>query len=148
MLEINKKSNLVLIDDDPSMLRLIQAVLENHFQERIEVETYEDPETAVERILRNKVDIILSDLEMPNVDGIEILKTVKNRNPFAQVILLTGNSKQEAIVDALENGASDYLLKPVDKTLLLKLLEQAYERQTRWQHALAETWRQKKRLVV
>ena len=145
MLLKDDHAHLHLIDDDPAMLRLLQTIIEVYFDDKIVVTCYLDPVEALQKFENDKceVDIVLTDLAMPNVDGIEILKSVKNRNPFAQVLLLTGHSNHESMLQALEFGASDYLLKPVDKQSLLNLLDQAYQRRKRWQSALHDTWRKK-----
>ena len=74
-------------------------------------------------------------------DGLELLQCAKRRNACTQVLFMTGHSTQEALLVALERGASDYLLKPVDQTELIELLKQSYQRQRRWKKALLGTWR-------
>ena len=139
---------LLVIDDDESMLRLVATILDLQFKDEFEVVAYADPIDALAEIEQGKCDVILTDLEMPNVSGIDILKAAKARNPFSQVILLTGHSTHEFVLAALEGGAFDYLLKPIEicdpieEVPLVKLLAQALKRRKRWQHALAGTWGQ------
>ena len=78
---------------------------------------------------------------MPQVRGLEILRCSKRRNVRSQVLLLTGKSNTESLLDALELGAIDYLIKPVDQIELSQLLTQSFERITRWKNALRETIR-------
>ena len=85
------------------------------------------------------VDILVTDLEMPGVDGLELLCWARRKNPCAQVLFVTGHSTLNALTDALELGATDYLLKPVDQAQLITLVEDAEKRLRRWREALAGT---------
>jgi DNA-binding NtrC family response regulator len=140
MTPLSNASTLLVVDDDPSMVRLLVKVIERAMGDDVVVESFTDPVAAWRRIDEGNVDILLSDLEMPGYDGLELLRSAKRRNAFTQVLLLTGKSKQEALLDALEIGATDYLLKPVDQKQLLELLDEANRRLRRWREALAATW--------
>lgn len=142
------RSTLLLVDDDPSILRLLEKVIENSFSAEVSVESLDDPEAALVRIDQGGVDVLLTDLEMPGINGLELLRSAKRRNAHSQVLLLTGHSSQQALLDALELGASDYLLKPVDQQQLLELVGQALSRLRRWKQALAATWQQNKQKAV
>ena len=137
----NKRSKLLLVDDDPSMIRLMSRVIERSMNDELDLESLTNSEEAMSRIESGGVDILLTDLEMPGVNGLELLKCAKRRNACTQVLFMTGHSTQEALLVALERGASDYLLKPVDQTELIELLKQSYQRQRRWKKALLGTWR-------
>ncbi len=137
-------STLLLVDDDPSMVRLLAKVIERSLGDQVKIETLTDPVEALSRIESGGVEILLTDLEMPGVDGLDLLKSAKSRNAYTQVLLLTGHSTRDALLEALESGATDYLLKPVDQEQLLELVSQAYSRLQRWQLVLAETWRKKR----
>lgn len=132
---------LLLIDDDPAMVRLLSQVIGRSFADRIELVEMTDGPSARLWIEEHMPDLVVTDLEMPTVDGLEILKCAKRRNPCAQVLMLTGHSSIEALFEALESGASDYLLKPVDQESLVMLLEQACSRVLRWKQALRGTMR-------
>lgn len=137
-------STLLLVDDDPAMVRLVKQVISKAFESQIQVEALTDPSQARERLNRGGVDIFVTDLEMPGINGLDLLRCAKERNACTQILFLTGNSTQEALMRALELGATDYLLKPMEKDELLKLVRQAHERLQRWKLALAKTWRQQK----
>jgi DNA-binding NtrC family response regulator len=132
-------AKLVLIDDDRAMVRLLAAIIHRSFRHDIEMQTYSDPALAQDCLERDLVDIVVTDLEMPQINGLEILRIAKSRNPCAQVVLVTGHSCVDALLEALEHGASDYLLKPVDKALFLQLIGDALARVARWREALAGT---------
>ena len=135
------RTKLLLVDDDPSMIRLLTRVIERSMNDEIDLESLTSSKEAVSRIEKGGVDILLTDLEMPGINGIELLQCAKSRNPATQVLFITGHSTQEALLDALERGASDYLLKPIDQAELLEVLKQSQQRQRRWKEALLGTWR-------
>jgi len=131
---------LLLVDDDPDMIRLLTSVISCAADVDFGVESLTDPVDARHRIEEGGIDILVTDLEMPGVDGLELLQCAKRRNAATQILFMTGHSPQESLLAALEHGASDYLLKPVNQIELLALLRYAYERQQRWKQALLGTW--------
>jgi len=136
---LNHPTNLLLVDDDPSMVRLLTKIIERSFGNRMELHSLTDPKEARHWIEDNVVDILVTDLEMPGVNGLELLRCAKRRNPSAQVLFVTGHSTLDALTDTLELGATDYLLKPLDQTELIGLIEDAEKRLRRWKEALAGT---------
>ena len=138
-------TRLLLVDDDPQVLRLIDHILRKASGDQIHIESLDNATEALARLSRGGIDILLTDLEMPGPRGIDLLRHAKQINPCCQVILLTGNSTSQSLLDALELGATDYLLKPVDQAELIALVEQAQLRGNRWRRALAGTWRSSKR---
>lgn len=144
MSQSEKPTTLLMVDDDASLVRLLSKLIERSCGESIRLEALTDPVAALMRIEEGGVDILLSDLEMPGIDGLELLRSAKQRNAFTQVLFITGQSTQERLIDALELGATDYLLKPIDHEQLVELIHQSQSRQQRWKHALASTWQQRK----
>ncbi len=134
-----KTTQLLVVDDDPSMVRLLKKVIEQHFEDGIELTSITDPREARKQIEAQIVDILVTDLEMPGVNGLELLRCAKRRNACTQVLFMTGHSTLDALTDALELGATDYLLKPLDQSQLIKLVGDAQERLLRWREALAGT---------
>ncbi len=135
----NAVTKLLLVDDDPSMVRLLTAVLQRSFHEAIEVNCLTNPEDAMAWIEREVVEILITDLEMPGISGLELLQCAKRRNAFTQVFFITGHSTLDALMGAFEMGATDYLLKPLDQPQLIELVDDAQKRLRRWREALAGT---------
>jgi DNA-binding NtrC family response regulator len=133
------KLNILLVDDDPAIVRLVSQVLQSHFGDRISLAGQTDSNAAIVWLDNNCCDLLLSDISMPGIDGLELLKLAKRRNAWTQVIFLTGHSTWERIDQAIESGASDYLLKPIDRRELIQLVEQTAARCARWRSAVAET---------
>jgi DNA-binding NtrC family response regulator len=132
-------TQLLVVDDDPSMVRLLSKIIEREFENQIELTSLTDPKEAQRQIERQIVEILITDLEMPGVDGLELLRCAKRRNACTQVLFMTGHSTVDALTDALEMGANDYLLKPLNQPQLIKLIGDSLERLLRWRKALADT---------
>ncbi|MBW1975805.1 MAG: response regulator [Deltaproteobacteria bacterium] len=77
---------------------------------------------------RHEIDVVVLDIRMPEMDGLEVLETIKRRWPFVEVILLTGHGSLESSLKGLELGAYDYMLKPADLADLIRKIKEAHER--------------------
>jgi len=73
-------------------------------------------------------DVVIMDVKMPGMDGIETLREIRGRHPLIQVILLTGHASLEAAIEGMESGAFDYLMKPMDIDELLHKVQDAYQK--------------------
>lgn len=135
-----RKLNLLIVDDDPVIVRIVEHLVRQHVGEDFAVTCFADVREALVWIETNCCDILLSDIEMPGCDGLELHRRVKQRNPWTQTIFLTAHSSWDRITTAIEQGASDYLLKPVDRRELVTLLNQQRARFGRWHTATHDTW--------
>ena len=102
---------LLAIDDDPTSLELIIEALS---REGLEILTAGDPETGLELFVRVHPQIVLVDLMMPIMSGMDLLERIIASDPAAEVILMTGHYSTESAVEAIQKGARDYLTKPLD----------------------------------
>lgn len=102
---------LLAIDDDAQNLELIGSALE---REGLEIATEQDPEVGFETFLKFRPRIVLLDLVMPKVSGIELLQRIVSIDPGVDVILITAHYSAESAVEAIQKGAADYLTKPLD----------------------------------
>src|ERR1700737_3487239 len=102
---------LLAIDDDPANLTLISAALR---QEGLEILTEEDPNVGFETFLRVRPRIVLLDLLMPGIQGMELLERITRVDPGANIILISGHYSAESALEAIQKGACDYLTKPLD----------------------------------
>ncbi len=84
-------------------------------------------EEGLERLGRDAVDVVVLDVKMPGMDGIETLREIKKIKPLVEVIMLTGHASMEAASDGMALGAFDYLMKPVDIDELLYKIQDAHE---------------------
>lgn len=134
-----RPTRLLLVDDDPSMVRLLGHVIMRSFGDRIEMKSLTDPRLAQECIESDLWDILITDLEMPGINGLALLRCAKRKNALTQVFFMTGHSALDSLSAALEMGATDYLLKPLDAPELVEILEEARKRIRRWRQACVGT---------
>jgi len=137
-----RKRNVILVDDDPIITRLAEKYLRAEFRTEFALTVFNDPREARRAIDETGCDLLLTDIQMPELTGIEMLRFAKQRNAWTQVIFLTGHSTWDHIAAAIESGATDYLLKPLERSDFLRVVHQACERIDRWQNAVRATWQQ------
>src|SRR5206468_12586577 len=101
---------LIAIDDDPASLELISDTLE---QADLQILTATDPRAGLDLIRERRPEIVLLDLLMPGVSGMELLEKIVSIAPEAEVILVTGHYSTDSAVEAIRKGASDYITKPL-----------------------------------
>src|SRR5579863_7886492 len=106
-----KSLTVLAIDDSPENLELIRAALE---QQDVEILTETDPETGFEMFLKSRPRLVLLDLVMPKVTGMELLERIVAVDPGTDVILITSHYSPESAVEAIQKGACDYWTKPLD----------------------------------
>ena len=134
-----KLIDVLLVDDDPDMLRLLEGYMTEQWDGRLRVQAFADPEAARQCLETSLIDILITDLDMPEIGGLQLLRCAKRRNAWTQVVVVTGHSQRHALMDAMDLGASDYLVKPLDINELEQCVQEAVSRLRRWQHSLAKT---------
>jgi YesN/AraC family two-component response regulator len=134
-----RKLNVLLVDDDPSIVRLLTQVVERRLGDKLSVCGLTNSGEALAWLEHNCCDILVSDIDMPDIDGLQMLRYAKRRNAWTQIIFITAHSTWDRLTEAVEFGASDYLLKPIDQDDLVTLLSQQYVRCARWQSAVLGT---------
>ncbi|MBA3680038.1 MAG: sigma-54-dependent Fis family transcriptional regulator [Bacteroidetes bacterium] len=118
-------AKILVIDDEKAIRRSIKEILEF---EKHSIEEAEDGQMALEMALKNNYDIILSDIKMPKLDGIELLQKLIENKVSSSIIIMSGHGTIETAVDAVKNGAYDYLAKPIDLNRLLVSVRNALEK--------------------
>jgi DNA-binding NtrC family response regulator len=121
---------VAVIDDDREMLRVIAKFLDKH---GIHADTFSDPRTAVAAFREQHYGLIISDVQMPGMSGLEVLDNAKSALPEAIVIMITGFGSVKSAVDAMKKGAFDYISKPFDYEEFLIVVQKALA-----QHALQQ----------
>jgi EAL domain-containing protein (putative c-di-GMP-specific phosphodiesterase class I) len=106
-----RRSRILAVDDDLSMRRFIEKVLTNPSRT---VDTATNGEQALALMSRNSYEVILTDIAMPGMSGLDFLRAVRQTDPDVPVVLVTGSPALETAIEAVEHGAFRYLLKPVD----------------------------------
>ena len=121
------KPSIMVVDDDAAMGQLVCAALEPL---GFEVHCFVDPKVALRSVRGVQPDIVLTDLRMPGMTGLEICAQLKEIAPSVPVIVMTGFGTMDAAVNAIRHGAYDFLAKPVDLDTLELAVKRALERRT------------------
>jgi len=119
-----KPTKILVVDDDPGHLTSLKTVIKSW---GYAVETADDGDAAIDTVKSTPVDLILMDVRMARISGIEALSQIKVYNPSIPVVIMTAYSSVESAVDALKSGAYDYLIKPLDFEVLKMTIERACE---------------------
>lgn len=116
------KGNILVVDDEAAMRISLAEILQ---LEGYTVSVAENGEIAVDFLERDGYDLMLLDLKMPGMDGVEVLKRAAEISPDCKVILLTANATLESAIEAVRMGAQDYLLKPASPGDILSSVSRA-----------------------
>jgi DNA-binding NtrC family response regulator len=114
------RSNILVADDNPAMLKLVEEFLVGH---NYRVKTVGNGSQAYEDLLINDYDMIILDINMPVMDGVEAVKAIRQNDPHTFILLMSGEANQSEIQTALQNGANRFLAKPFDLKELLEIVE-------------------------
>ncbi|OEU69079.1 MAG: two-component system response regulator [Desulfovibrio sp. S3730MH75] len=116
---------VLLVDDEKEF---VEGLAERMELRGMNVDTCTNPEKALDMVNGDSYDAIILDLQMPGVDGIEVLKHIKKSNPDMQVILLSGHATVEKGIEAMKLGAMDFVEKPADINVLTEKIKKAQAR--------------------
>jgi DNA-binding NtrC family response regulator len=124
--------SLLIIDDNPGSLEMLSSALA---QPDLEILTASDPEEGLDLVHSRHPQIVLTDLIMPHMSGMEVLDRIMEYDPATEVILMTAHYSTESAVEAIKKGASDYLNKPVSIAALREKIGGVVELARKRQHA-------------
>jgi two-component system, OmpR family, response regulator len=116
---------VLVVDDEADFLETIVKRLQRR---KIDACGVDGGKKALEIVENERFDVVVLDILMPGMDGIETLKLLKKKKPFIEVIILTGHGSVESGLQGMQFGAFDYIMKPADLDELLEKIQQAYER--------------------
>ncbi len=116
---------VLLIDDEKDF---IEALSERMESRGMKVSSTVSPKEGLEIVDKETFDAIILDLKMPEMNGLEVLKIIKEKNPDLQIILLTGHATVEKGIEAMKLGAMDLLEKPIDIATLTDKIKKAQAR--------------------
>lgn len=121
----NRTKRVLVVDDELLILKIISDILA---KEGYDVVVANNCDKAAEHLKTTSFDVVLSDIKMPVKSGIDLLGEIKKKDPNIPVILMTGFASLETAVEAVQNGAFDYLIKPLDYGKLRSVIEHAADR--------------------
>ena len=102
-------ARILIVDDEEIVIRSCLRILDG---DEFHVESVQDGRDALRKIEENSYDVMILDVMMPNIDGLEVLRRVKETHPNVDVIMITGLSQIDTAVQAMKLGAFDYISKP------------------------------------
>ncbi|HCR4058533.1 TPA: two-component system response regulator GlrR [Proteus mirabilis] len=120
----HKSANLLLVDDDPGLLKLLGMRLTS---EGFHIVTAESGQEALKLLLKEKIDLVISDLRMDEMDGMALFAEIQRQQPGMPVIILTAHGSIPDAVAATQQGVFSFLTKPVDRDALYKAIDEALE---------------------
>jgi DNA-binding NtrC family response regulator len=120
------KRSILIVDDEQDMLDLLKRSLEPDLECRVTTAT--SGEEALKRLAAGAFDLVLADIKMPGMDGLELLEIVKRNNPQQTVVMMTAFGQIDTAVNAMRSGAYDFITKPFEHDALVLRLEKALER--------------------
>jgi len=130
-------TKILLVDDDPSILALLRQIFESYFQDSILLTCCSDPKDAAIVCLSSEVDILFTDLDMPGLNGFNLLKQVKVKNVLTQVVILSAQPTSNALQSALALGANEYLTKPIVREELINITCYLIGQSKRWRQSMS-----------
>ena len=126
---------VLVVDDDPQTVNMMKLLLTKADYEVLCAHSGKD---ALEIIDREDVLVVVTDISMPNMNGITLLREIKHLRGMVQVIMATASDDLELLLQAMEGGADDFLLKPLDLERISEAVGAAHERITRWRNVMRE----------
>jgi two-component system response regulator HydG len=122
----NLIKKILVVDDEIGIRQSLKKILE---KEGFEVLTASNGEEAFKIIRGSDIDLLISDIRMAGMDGLELLKVCKSVSPYTEVIMITGYASVDTAVDSMKQGAYDYITKPFKKADIVKAVQKAVEKQ-------------------
>jgi DNA-binding NtrC family response regulator len=119
------KAKVLLVDDETDFLTTLAERLETR---GLKVNTANSGEDAVAKVDNQSFDLIVLDLAMPGIDGLETLKRIKAKQPDAEIIMLSGQGSIKTSIEAMKLGAEDFIEKPVDISELMDRISEAKDK--------------------
>ena len=119
------KMKMMLVDDEERFLQTTSKMLTRLGYDAV---TASSGMECLQKLEQDLIHVVILDVKMPGLDGLETLKRIKQQFPMVEVIMLTGHATAESAVEGLKSGATDYLVKPTDIEALVAKAEAAYQK--------------------
>ncbi|MBI5815564.1 MAG: hybrid sensor histidine kinase/response regulator [Nitrospinae bacterium] len=128
--------NVLIVDDEKEIALLLQKILDKGGHK---ASIHDDAMAAIETLKKGGWDLLITDLRMPGISGLELIKIVREFNKELDIIVITGYGTMEILIEAIRYGASDFILKPVDRDQFLHSVNRVFERKTLSENLIART---------
>ena len=124
---MSEPMTVLFVDDESDFL---QTLLKRMRKRDVNASGVGSGEEALMHLAQFPADVVVLDVRMPGMGGIETLRAIKKKTPLTEVVMLTGHASLEVAREGMENGAFDYLMKPVDIDDLLYKIQDAFQKKT------------------
>ena len=130
-----EKFPILIVDDEPE---IVEALID--YLDEYDVDYAYDADSALDKIDSGRFKIVLADIMMPGLDGIELLRRIKDRNPGIQVIMMSGQTTVMRVSESMQEGALKYLLKPFDNISEVdRAIDEAINKLKEWEDVFRKT---------
>jgi len=142
----NNEGSILVVDDDPYVLESVSALLKEY---GYSVTSCNNAKDAIDRLQQDKIDVVLTDIKMPQISGIELLKKIREINADIPVILMTAYAQIDVAIDGIKHGAFDFIIKPYKPEHLIYSVEKAVrymnlmQMERNYKHTLENTVQQR-----
>lgn len=117
---------LLIVEDEDTLCHSLQRVFA---REGYEVDIADSAESAIELLARNSYDLVITDIILPGISGIELIKRYRGKNPSQKMIIMTAYASLETAMEAIKVGACDFIVKPVVHDEMKQVVRKALEKQ-------------------
>ncbi len=129
-------ATILLVDDE---VPFVETMTKRLVKRELEVIPAYDGPAALARLEENpRIEVVILDVKMPGMDGIETLSEIKKRHPLVEVVMLTGHATVESAIEGMKKGAFDYLMKPCDIEVLVAKVTEAAARKRKQEEKIIE----------
>lgn len=129
-------ATIMLVDDE---VPFVEAMTKRLARRDLEVDQAFSGDEALKKLADGtRTEVVILDVKMPGMDGIETLREIKSRHPLVEVIMLTGHATVESAIEGMKRGAFDYLMKPCEVDLLMEKLREAAEKKRAHEEKILE----------
>jgi DNA-binding NtrC family response regulator len=128
--------NVLLVDDETGF---VETMAKRLAKRELNVAKAFSGQEALDYLAGDKdIEVVILDVKMPGMDGIETLRKIKQRYPLTEVIMLTGHATVETAIEGMKKGAMDYLMKPCEMEILMAKVEEAVAKKRRQEEKIVE----------
>ena len=135
-----QKNRVLIVDDEEAITLLLKMVIE---KDGFQVDMANSAASALFLINKQKYHIVMSDIMMPDMDGLELLREIRKKDPMIQMVMMTAGVTMSKTLTALELGAADFILKPLDMEEVLLVIRLCGAKLKRWQGAIRAAYHQR-----
>jgi DNA-binding NtrC family response regulator len=129
-------ANVLLVDDE---VPFVETMTKRLTKRDLDVSTAFNGQEALDKLEKSRsIEVVILDVKMPGIDGLETLKRIRKKYPLVEVVMLTGHATVESAIDGMKLGAFDYLMKPCDMDILLSKVGEAAKKKRSHEEKIIE----------